>query len=361
MRGEGSLYKRGEVFWVSFYHDGQTHRESTGKTDENEANKYLKNLRDELGAARIGARTFTSAKSSRLRVRELVDALEADFTLRGKLSPQNKSHLKRVKDDFGHYRAVDLKPEVIDAYIEKRIAKGDAKASVNRCTQLLSQSFTLAIQRGHLSRAPHVRKLSEADNVRKISVSETQLADFLAALPDDGLRDFAQWCAACAMRSGEAKKLTWQMLHGDELRIPGKNCKNGESRVVPVCDELGEIIERRRSRRKMDCQFIFHRDGVPVNEYRKAVATARRKANLPNGETAQERFVLHSLRSVAATNLIHAGVAPPVAMKVGGWKTDSMLHRYTILTTDDVRDALTQTGKYRASEKAKSAKVVAMR
>lgn len=50
------------------------------------------------------------------------------------------------------------------------------------------------------------------------------------------------------------------------------------------------------------------------------------------------------------------------AMHVRGWKTDSMLRRYTILTTDDVRNALTQNEKYRAEERAKQkAKVVAMK
>jgi hypothetical protein len=47
--------------------------------------------------------------------------------------------------------------------------------------------------------------------------------------------------------------------------------------------------------------------------------------------------------------LLAAGVSPQVALKVGGWKTDSMLRRYAILTTDDVSAALAQTEKYRAS------------
>ena len=99
-----------------------------------------------------------------------------------------------------------------------------------------------------------------------------------------------------------------------------------------------------------------------MKQFDKARRTAARKANLPNGATRQERFVFHSLRSVAATNLIHARVAPPVPMQVGGWKTDAMLRRYCILATDDVRNALAQTEKYRAAERTKQkAKIVAMK
>src|SRR5438046_5096128 len=43
---------------------------------------------------------------------------------------------------------------------------GDRPASINRTTQALSQCFTLAIRRGHLTRALQIRKLNE-DNVRE--------------------------------------------------------------------------------------------------------------------------------------------------------------------------------------------------
>ncbi len=368
-RCDGRVFTRGNAPWIAYMHNGKEVREracdpKTGSPtfDLAIAGKFLKARRDAITTERGGGPVFVTPKASKITVRELVDALEADYKLRAKDSPQNLSQLKRCKEDFGEFRAVGLTSEQIDRYIEDRLAKGAAKASINRTTQLVAQAFKFAIRRKRLTAAPHVRKLSEKDNVRKISVSETQLADFLAALPDDGLRDFAQWSAACGMRSGEAKQLTWQMLDGEELRIPGTICKNGDGRVIPVkTGELAEIIERRKQARRMDCQFVFHRDGKPVKGYRRSVATARRAANLPNGETAQERFVLHTLRSVAASNLIHAKVAPSVAMKVGGWRTDSMLFRYTILTTDDVRDALAQTETYRAGERTKQkSKVVSI-
>jgi integrase len=111
--------------------------------------------------------------------------------------------------------------------------------------------------------------------------TDEQIVDFLAALPDDGLRDFSRWCSACAMRKGEASLLTWNMLEGDLLKIPDTICNNREWRVLPLVGELLAIIERRKILRQMDCAYIFHRDGRQVKECRKTVATARRKANLP--------------------------------------------------------------------------------
>jgi hypothetical protein len=67
--------------------------------------------------------------------------------------------------------------------------------------------------------------------------------------------------------------------------------------------------------------------------------------------------IFHDLRRSAIRNMIKAGVAPQIAKKVSGHKTDSVFQRYNIITTDDVRDALTKTETHR---KTSVSNVVAM-
>jgi hypothetical protein len=38
----GSLYQRGEIWWVKYYENGRPRRESTGTTKETEARRFLK-------------------------------------------------------------------------------------------------------------------------------------------------------------------------------------------------------------------------------------------------------------------------------------------------------------------------------
>jgi len=59
----------------------------------------------------------------KLSVADLCDALESDLTLRGKWSSQNRSNLKRVREDFGDSLAVTILPERIDRYIKERLAE----------------------------------------------------------------------------------------------------------------------------------------------------------------------------------------------------------------------------------------------
>jgi integrase len=280
MRPNKGIFQRGKIWWVAYYLRGKEYRESTKETDEVKAGKFLQRRLKEVHADEIGARTFTTPKASRLTMHELLEALKADFELRGKGSAQNLSVLKRADTDFGAYRAVDLTAEKIDAYIEQRLGDGDAKATINRTTQLLGQAYALAIRRGHLSRAPYIRHLSETGNARQGFFSEPELAAVISHLPED-LRDFVRFAAATGMRKGECCSLTWSDLEGDVLTLQGEHAKNGEARSVPLVGELAEIIERRKAARQVKengtarmIEHIFHRRGQPVAEFRKSWVTA---------------------------------------------------------------------------------------
>jgi integrase len=360
MRGNGRIFRRpnSSMWWAAYYLRGKEFRESTGTADEVKAGKFLQGKLKEVGADQIGARTFTTPKASRLTVHELLEALKADFKLRGKESSQNLSVLKRADADFGAYRAVDLTADKIDRYIEQRLEDGDRPATINRTTQMLGQAYALAVKHETLSRVPYVRHLSESGNARQGFFSETELAAVISHLPED-LRDFVRFAAATGMRKGECCSLTWGDIEGDVLTLRGENAKNGEARSVPLVGELAEIIERRKAARQVEengtarmVEYIFHRDGQPVGEFRKSWKAACKKAEVSGR-------LFHDLRRSAVRNMTMAGIPQAVAMKVSGHKTASMFQRYNIIATDDLRTALERTEQYRAT--VAKEKIVAIR
>ncbi len=245
-----------------------------------------------------------------------------------------RSHLKRVRDDFGDSLSLAVTPERIDKYIETRLTKkrglkgevihGDCPASINRALQLLGQVFNLVVKRGTLSRAPYIRKLSEADNVRQSFFSEAEIGDVLANLPNDGLRDFVEWAACTGQRNGEIASLTWDMVDGSEIRIPGEVCKNRRPRVIT---QLAEPI--------------FHRgDGLPVGEFKKSWATATKKA-----QCAGKLF--HDLRRTCARRLLAAGVPQVIARDLTGHRTSAMFDHYAIVSSADVLAAQKKVAEFR--------------
>jgi integrase len=338
---------------------GKQYRESCDTSDEKEAGKFLKARLRETGADLIGARTFTTPRASKLTIREMVAELRKDFELRGKLSQQNGYHLGKVEKIFGDKRAVELTAEKIDAYISERLAAGDAPATINRVTGTLGQCFTLAIRREHLSRKPHIRHLPE-NNARQGFFSESELAAVISHLPEE-LHDFVKFAACTGMRCGEIKSLTWNDLHGDVLTLRGENSKNGEARNIPLVGKLAEILQRRQAARQIEvngvtqlCEFVFHRYGQAINDFRKAWKKATKLALCPGR-------LVHDMRRFAVRNMVQANVPQAVAMKISGHKTASMFQRYNIVVTADLRKALTQTEEYRQDAAKAEPKVVGIR
>jgi len=50
-------------------------------------------------------------------------------------------------------------------------------------------------------------------------------------------------------------------------------------------------------------------------------------------------LLMHDLRRSGARTLIRAGVPEDVVLRMGNWKTRSMLTRYNIVDTNDLADA----------------------
>jgi integrase len=344
---------------VAYYLRGKEMRESTRGTDQRQAEKFLQARLREVGADEIGARAFVTPQARRIKVHELVETLRADFAREGKLSPQNISYLKKVDMAFGEYRAASLTREVVDAYIDKQLAEGYANGSVNRVTQLLHQCFEIAIRDKKLSDAPYIRNLKE-DNIRQGNFTEEQLAATIDALPEH-LRDFTRWASITGQRKGELRQLTFSMIEGDTLKIPGRICKNRDGRVLPLTTEMQEILMRRAAARQIEvdgatilCNLIFHKNGKRLGQCQKEWKQAVEAANCPD-------LVFHDLRRFAVTALTNAGVPQSIAMKVSGHKTEAMFKRYQILVTDEVRSAMERTQELRAQAIKTKSKVVAMR
>ena len=219
-------------------------------------------------------------------------------------------------------------------------------ATINRNTQLLSQSFKLAVERKHVATVPLIRHLSEAGNARQGFFSEMEFRSVASTLPSV-LADFALFGYLTGWRKGEIKSLRWADVDGDTVRLLAENAKNGEARMVTLQGELQELIERRRACRQvktkmgiMLADFVFHHDnGQPVLDFRKAWAAATKLAGVPGR-------LFHDLRRTAVRNMIRAGVTERVAMQISGHKTRSMLDRYNIVNEKDLREALQRTQNY---------------
>jgi integrase len=348
MRGDGRIFQRNGIFWCAYYLNGREFRESTKCADEAGALKFLKGKLKQVHADQIGARTFVTPQSSRLTISELVSGLRTQFELDGKLSASNASELKRIDEDFGTVRAVALTSERIDAYKTQRLAEHAAAATVNRLLTFLIRCYTLAIERKHVVSMPSI-KLLKVNNARTGFFNRPEFDKVLENLPED-LHDYCLFGFLTAWRKGEISSLTWSNVHDGVIRLNAGDSKNGEGRSIVIAGELVQVIERRKAARLVGgsvlSNLVFHRDGHPVLEFRKAWATACKKAGFAGR-------LFHDLRRSGVRNLIRSGVPQFVAMSISGHKTVSMFKRYNVTSEDDLREAMLSVDRYNEATKQK--------
>jgi integrase len=395
-RGQGRIFerKRSPFWWVAYYAHGKEQREvgrhvRTGEklqlTEKNrhEAARWLKHRLKELAAEQYGGRPFVGPQQERITVNELLDSLESDYKTRQKWTVKTASHLKPLRNYFGSWRAVLVTSEAITKYIEHLREQGYSNASINRRTQLLGQAFKVAIRNKRFSVAPFIPRLSEIGNERQGFFETTDLEVVIARLPEY-LRDFCRFGFLTGWRKGSIASLRWADVGDDVIYLRAENSKTRKPETIPLEGELAEIIERRRTAAILQdenteprfIEYVFHRDGEPIGDCRKAWASAcvaagvgkmicpqcrsegaARRCASCKLDTRYSGKIFHDFRRTAARNMIEAGVAQAVAMKITGHRTDSMFRRYAIVDEKQKREALAKTQRYLATS-AKGRKVV---
>ena len=237
-------------------------------------------------------------------------------------------------------------PDRVRAYQNHRLGEGAANATVNREVATLGRMLSLGVDAGKLSRKPRFQMLAE-NNVRQGFLEHGDFLKLLGNLPEH-LRPLVEFLYLSGWRKGEAAKLEWRDVdfNGKAVRLRIENSKNKEARILPLTGRLLEIVEQRRSARRLDCPHVFHLKGRRIKEFRKTwraacvAAGVGRLEKLPDGKRQKYKgIIVHDLRRCAARNLSRAGVPEAVAMEITGHKTRSMYRRYRIVDERDLREA----------------------
>ncbi|ACL04501.1 integrase family protein [Desulfatibacillum aliphaticivorans] len=142
------------------------------------------------------------------------------------------------------------------------------------------------------------------------------------------------------MRSGEIFPLTWDKVDLKErvIRLEAADTKDKEPRVVPICNELFEVLSGLP--RPIHTNNVFLKKGEPIKKLRNSLSTAAKKANIPFGRKVKNGFTFHDFRHTFNTNMRRAGVPESVIMKITGHSTRAMFDRYNTVDADDAKNAV---------------------
>jgi integrase len=331
----GSLFKRGNIWWVKYYQNGRPIRESTGSKRETEAKRFLK-LRE--GQVAQGKRVMPQAE--RLRFENLVDDFLADYRINDKrLLDKAERSVRHLHHFFGGMRAREITTDKVRAYIQQRQKEGVSNAEINRELAALKRMFNLAVRSERIFSKPSIPSLQEND-VRKGFFEEEAFRAILKQLPDP-LKPVVLFDYYTGWRKEEILGLTWQQidLEAGTVRLDPGTTKNREGRLVVLAAELYDALRAQRAKtsalehkRGRIIPWVFHRNGKPIRDFRTAWQGACRRAGQPGR-------LIHDFRRTAVRNMVRAGIPERVAMTITGHKTRSVFDRYHIVSEGDLREA----------------------
>lgn len=354
----GSLYKRGDIYWLKYYRNGKPYRESSHTDKITKAEKLLKKREGEIAEGKLPGVYF-----DKVRFDDLAEDLLTDYRI------NERDTLKRLewsigclKETFGGMRATDIDTSKIRAYIEKRMKAGLSNASVNRELSALKRIFSLGVEctPPKVNLIPHIPMLKEPPPRKGFFELEEHLA-LRNALPFY-LKPVATFGYHTGWRHSEVLNLTWDkvdMKQGIITLDPGE-AKNEEARSIYLNEELMEEIKTAHSKRVLGCPYVFHNNGKRIKRFTRAWKTACIKAGLcevlkdDNGNpvVVKERVVMiptkifHDYRRTAVRNMVRAGIPEKVAMRISGHKTRSVFDRYNITSGEDLKEAAKKMQTY---------------
>lgn len=371
IRGLGTVYQRGPIWWAMYYVRGKRHRESSESHNRNDALALLKKRISEVQAGKPHGAQVEKTTLGDLKTM-LIDFYKA-----------NKMHSteRAAEGDFKHLlayfkpdaRAIDITNDRVTAYVAHRqkekspyTKRVPRDATINNELAMLRRAFNLALDASKVARTPRIKVL-RLDNARKGFFEREQFEAVLKQLPER-LHALARVAYLTGWRPpSELQTREWKHVRFEGngwLRLEPGETKNKEGRIFPIniLPKLREALTAQRERvaaiekateQIVNWVFVYD-DGSQIKDFRRAWASACKQAGI-------KRLVI-DFRRTAVRNLERAGVSRSAAMKLTGHKTEMVYRRYAIVSEGDLVAAVTKLAALHASDSKQSTtpKVIAL-
>jgi len=238
-------------------------------------------------------------------------------------------------------------------YVLQCQARGLAPATINNHLAGLRHAFNLGYRATppKVARVPYFRLL-RVSNARQGFFEPEEYRALSQALPDD-LRPVLCFGYFSGCRKTEVLSLQWTQvdLETGMVRLAAGTTKNDEPRTIPLVPQLLEVLRLQREIRDRywsGCPWVFfwHASGSQIRSFRGSWDSACQRAGLWDAARKKPTKLFHDLRRTAVRNMERAGVPRKVAMQVSGHKTETIYHRYNIVSEADLRDSARRLGEY---------------
>jgi integrase len=361
-----ALYRRGKVWWYSFWWNGERVQKSTKiKVGPKKREQVAKNVeaacRTALAKGEMGILEREPAPTLKDFSQRFIDYVQTRSAEKPKtvefyaqqmarlleFEPLDTARLDGIDESliekFVQWRSqqtsragANRSPKKKKTAMQKVISAG----TVNRSLATLRKLLRLAHEWRLINRVPRVRLLPGERN-REFILSHAQERLYLEMAPQP-LRDFAMLDVDTGLRVGEALALEWPEVHlqpANGAKFGYLHIKDGKSRYarrnVPLTGRVRAMLETRKAQSK--APWVFSEDGTrpmlnsSLDHLHREMRTTLKLPPV---------FVLHSLRHTYGTRLGEGGADAFAIMRLMGHSSVTVSQRYVHPTPEALERAV---------------------
>lgn len=343
----GSVYKRGKQFYVQYRNQGKLYREPAGP-DKRDAQRYLEKRMVEIREGRF----FDMKKRCKTTLEEFGPEYLAWSDRHKRSARRNRISTRNLLAYFGKINLADIGTKQVEEYKELRLSgrlnfkKIPTPRTVNLELANLRRMLNLAVEWNVLASNPLKRKLTM---IPETEPPTRYLTPFEIARLKDAcvphLLPVVVLTLQTGMRKGEVSGLLWQEvdLNRKVIHLSGNRTKNGSGRTIPLNPTALGVIREALQQGVTSLDFVFHRDGKPLGDFKRSFNSACQRAGLKG-------VTFHTLRHTFASGLVARGVSLLTVKDLLGHADLSTTLRYSHLAPDALKAAVNEIEKYQFPE-----------
>ena len=201
------LFKRGSIWWMSFFYKGKRYRKSA----ETEDKKFAQRIYDKVKGEIAEGKWFDKLPGEDKTFREMVERFETEHLSQLASYKAAKSYVTQLKNFFGDYLVSEVTPSLINEFKLKRKAQGVKPATIRRQFDILKRAFNIAMKEWEWCSSNTVTRVSleRANNARDRWLTIDEEEKLLQVCPQ-WLKEIVVFALNTGCRLSEIRFLTWK-------------------------------------------------------------------------------------------------------------------------------------------------------
>jgi len=334
--------------WIVRWNEGGRRRQkNTGTRNKSKANRYKRQIEENLQDAKFGISDQRPIPISELLKRR------QEYLQTNNKSPHTIERERNAFKAFARFLAEDPlgTPSLkhFEDFKRSRREAGMTITTVNGDLKHLQAMFNWGAQHGYCQPIKIQKIDARKSNNLPPYLSEQDVSAFFKAIDtikppipkfhehhdEDYWRRYWRMVFLLYFETGgrkeEVANLRWSDVEDGMIRFRAANTKNSTDRYVPLCDpELIGLLEQFRG---SSADRIIQHSGDRVRTVFKNYALAA-------GIKDPEKLKLHTVRHTCASHMVKAGVPLPAVMEILGHSNIEMTMIYIHLSPKDHRRAI---------------------